>query len=118
MAIGRRKPGQRADGFSITASKTIGVPVDRLFAAFADEVLRKEWLPGVSLRVRTATPHRSARFDWEDGSSRVAVGFVSKGEGRSSVALQHERIADADGANRLKLFWRERMHELQRFLER
>ena len=116
-AIGRRRLGQRADGFAITASKTVGVPVERLFAAFVDDELRARWLPGASLSVRTSTPHRSARFDWEDGSSRLVVGFIPKDDGRSSVALEHQRLPDPEAAERLRGFWRERLRELQRVLE-
>ena len=78
--------------FSISASKTVGAPVERLYAAFVDEGLRDRWLPAGSLRVRTATPHRTARFDWQDGATRLAVGFTAKGETRSSVAIDHERL--------------------------
>ncbi len=71
----------------MSASKTIAVPVERLFEAFDDEALRERWLPRADLRLRTATPHRSARYDWEDGSTRVNVGFTelaqSKSQGRS-----------------------------------
>ena len=31
-AIGRRQTGQRPDGYAISASKTVAVPVDRFFA--------------------------------------------------------------------------------------
>lgn len=117
MAIGRRKPGQRADGFSISASKTVGAPVERLYAAFADEGLRDRWLPAGSLRVRTATPHRTARFDWQDGATRLAVGFTAKGETRSSVAIDHERLPDADAAETMKTMWKARLLHLQRLLE-
>jgi len=117
MAIGRRKPGQRADGFSITGSKTVAVPVERLYAAFLDEAVRSRWLPAGSLRVRTATPHRTARFDWQDGATRIAVGFTAKGETRSSVALDHERLQDAETAAEMKAFWRERLEQLKGLLE-
>jgi hypothetical protein len=41
QASGKRVPGQDADGtFSINASKTVAVPVDRLFEAFNDQELR------------------------------------------------------------------------------
>ena len=117
MAIGRRKPGQRADGFSITGSKTVAVPVERLYAAFLDEGVRSRWLPAGSLRVRTATPHRTARFDWQDGATRIAIGFTAKGETRSSVALDHERLPDAETAAEMKAFWRERLQQLKGLLE-
>jgi hypothetical protein len=117
MAIGRRRPGQRPDGFAVSASKTVAVPVERLFDAWVDEGLRAQWLPGVSLRLRTATPHRTARFDWEDGSMRLAVGFTTKGDLRSTVALEHQRLPDAETGERLRAFWRDRLVELQRLLE-
>lgn len=117
MAIGRRRPGQRPDGFEVSASKTVAVPVERLFEAWVDEELRSRWLPRVSLRSRTATPYRTARFDWEDGSSRVAVGFTAKGETKAAVALAHQRLPDAETGERMKAFWRERLGELQRLLE-
>jgi hypothetical protein len=37
---GLRAVGEHADGFTVTASKTVAVPVDRLYAAFVDESLR------------------------------------------------------------------------------
>src|SRR5215217_4805821 len=54
-ARGLRAPGQRPDGFAAGASRTIAVPVERLFEAFADDGLRERWLPGAELRVRTTT---------------------------------------------------------------
>jgi uncharacterized protein YndB with AHSA1/START domain len=117
MAIGRRRPGQRPDGFSITASKTVAVPVEQLFAAFVDESVRAKWLSGLSLRPRTSTPYRSARFDVEGGPTRIAIGFTARDQGRSTVALQQERLPDADSADRAKALWRERLQQLQRYLE-
>jgi len=117
QARGRRAPGQHPEGFAITASKTIAVPVERLFEAFADEGLRGRWLPDAPLEVRTARPPRSLRANWGDGSTRVNVGFVAKGEGKSQVGLAHERLADAEVAESMKAYWRGRMTELKRMLE-
>ena len=46
QARGRRAPGQRPDGWEVTASKTVAVPVDRLYEAFTDDAERERWLPG------------------------------------------------------------------------
>ncbi len=115
-AIGRRKVGERTDGFSITVSRTVDAPIERLFAAFVDPMTRGEWLPEVALGLRTATAPRTARFDWTDGTSRLAIGFTAKGDQRSSVALQHERLPDAEAAARMRTFWRERFEVLQHVL--
>lgn len=116
-ARGLRAPGQRPDGFAVGASRTVAVPVERLFEAFTDEALRERWLPGADLRVRTATAPRTARYDWEDGSTRVIVGFDATGDAKSRVALSHERLPDADTAEEMKSWWRERLTELKVQLE-
>ena len=116
-ARGLRAVGERPDGFAAGASRTIAVPVERLFEAVTDEGLREHWLPGADLRVRTATPPRTARYDWEDGSTRVIVGFEELGEAKSRVALSHERLPDADSADEMKAWWRERLTTLKAQLE-
>jgi len=114
---GLRAVGEHADGFAITASKTVAVPVDRLYDAFVDESLRRRWLPEGDLRERTATRPRSARFDWGDGETRVHVTFAAKGDAKSTAALQHRRLADAEQAAQMKAFWRERAATLKEVLE-
>ncbi len=102
-----RQVGEHEDGFTVTASKTVAVPVERLYAAFVD--------PG--LRERTTIEPRSARFDWGDGATRVHVSFAAKGEGKSVAALSHERLPDGGEAERMKAFWRERVAGLKQELE-
>jgi hypothetical protein len=117
QARGLRAPGQHADGWAVSATKTIAVPVERLFDAFQDEALRERWLAGAQLRLRTATAPRTARYDWEDGSSRVVVGFTGLDPAKSRVAIQHERLPDADTAEEMKAWWRERVAALKPLLE-
>jgi hypothetical protein len=117
QARGLRLPGQHAEGFSATATKTVGVPVERLFEAFVDDEVRARWLPGISLRLRTAKGDRTARFDWEDGGERLVVGFETKGESKATVAIDHQRLTDAGAVERRKAFWRERLVALKAMLE-
>ncbi len=115
---GMRAPGQRADGtYNVTASKTVEVPVERLFEAFQDRGLRRRWLGDFELGIRTTRPGKSMTAAWEDGSTRLSVGFYAKGDAKSQVALAHERIADPQQADELKAFWRERMSMLKDLLE-
>ena len=116
-ARGLRAVGERSDGFAATATKTVGVPVEVLYDAFTDESLRARWLPGAELRERTATRPKSARFDWGDGQTRLVVSFVAKGDAKSTLALSHERIPDAEQAERHKAYWRERVGVLKEVLE-
>jgi uncharacterized protein YndB with AHSA1/START domain len=117
LARGLRAVGEHPDGFTVTASRTVAVPVDRLYEAFVDESLRESWLPDGQLRERTASKPRSARFDWGDGKTRVNVTFLPKGEAKSTAALEHARLADAEEAERMKEWWRERLTGLKSQLE-
>jgi hypothetical protein len=118
QARGLRAPGQRRDGsWEVTVTKTVAVPVDRLYAAFADPGRRERWLPGAGFEVRTARPGRSIRANWDDGSTRLAVGFTVLGEAKSQVAVAHQRIPDPATADRLRAFWRERVAVLKQVLE-
>lgn len=117
-ARGLRDSGVRPDGtFAGGASKTVAVPVQRLYDAFTDASLRERWLPGVALRARTSQEGRSARFDWDDDVSRLNVTFIALGEGKSQVAVEHDHLPDDRAAAERKVFWRERLTALKTLLE-
>ncbi|MER7459239.1 hypothetical protein [Micromonospora sp. NPDC126480] len=118
QARGLRAPGQRrGGGYSAGGSRTVAVPVDRLFAAFADEDLRRRWLPDVELRVRTATAPKTFRADWAGGPTRIVVGFVPAGAAKSRLSVAHEKVDSAERAAELKAYWRDRLGALKRLLE-
>ena len=79
--------------------------------------MRDRWLPEGGLRERTALKPKSVRFDWHDGATRVNVFFTPKGEARSTAAIQHERLPDAEEAERMRAYWRERVAVLKEVLE-
>jgi uncharacterized protein YndB with AHSA1/START domain len=118
QARGVRAPGVRRDGtFEITASKTVAVPCGRLFDAFVDSRQRRRWLSDARMKLRGSQPGRTARFDWDDGASRVTVEFAAKGPAKSTVAVAHQRLGKATEAQAAKALWRERLNDLKSFLE-
>jgi Domain of unknown function (DUF4287) len=115
---GMRAPGQRADGtYSATASKTVNVPVKKLFEAVKDKELREQWLGDFEFDIRATRPGKSITVPWEDGSTRLTFWFEAKGSKKSQVSLAHEKVAGPRQADDLKVFWRERMDLLKKFLE-
>lgn len=115
---GLREIGQRRGGsFEATKSRTYAVPVATLYEAFAEARTRARWLPGVALTLRKATPHRSVRITWGDGSS-VEVWLTAKGGGKSSVQVAHRKLADKTAVTRTKAFWSERLDALAEVLAR
>jgi hypothetical protein len=118
LSRGLRAVGEKEDGFAITASRTVAAPVESLYDAFVKPRLRRRWLADDELSPRTTTRPKSARFDWDSGATRVNVTFLAKGENKSTVALEHRRLPDADEAGRMKAYWRERLLALKNALER
>jgi hypothetical protein len=113
---GLRAVGQRRDGsFEANKSKTFAVPLDRVYQAFHDGRTRARWLPGVDLTVRTATREKSMRITWPDRTS-LEIFFMSKGPGKSQVAVQHGKLPDGDSAARVKQYWTERLSDLEQML--
>jgi hypothetical protein len=113
---GLRARGQRRDGkWETSKSKTVAVPIDELFEAFATPKARARWLPNVALTVRKATPNKSMRVTWPDGTN-VEIGFLAKGE-KSQVAVAHTRLASKADADERKQFWAERLAALAELIE-
>ena len=111
---GRRARGQLCDGnWAVSKSKTIAAPMTALFAAFKDAKTRAKWLDA-KLTVRTATPQKSMRARWEDGTP-VDIGFYARGA-KSQVALQHRKLATKADADRMRAFWSARLEALASLL--
>ena len=116
-ARGMRLKHQQADGFTVYASKTVGVPVAALFDAFVDRLTREQWLTDGSMSIRTSQPAKVARFEWGDGQTRVLVTFEEKGPMKSAAYVSHERLPDAGAADVAKTLWKKRVAALKGFLE-
>jgi hypothetical protein len=114
-ARGLRAQHERPSGFSLSVTKTIKVPVERLHEAFANARERKAWMER-AVRVSSGTPPRTINFAWGDGS-RVAVRFTSQEPVKSQVALQQDPLTDAAAVEDLRGWWRGRLTDLKARLE-
>jgi hypothetical protein len=117
QAKGRRAAHQKPEGYSATASKTLAVPLPRLWAAW-QEPESARWLGEPALAVRKATPQKSLRITWleESRPSSLDVNFYAKGPAKSQVTLEHSKLPDAESVARLKAYWAERLGRLQELL--
>jgi hypothetical protein len=101
---GLRDRGQRRGGaYEATKSRTFNVPIEKLFHAFANARIRRQWLP-VKITVRSATPRKYMRLMWDDGAP-VQVGFTSKGAAKSAVAVAHQKLPNRSTADAMKKAW-------------
>lgn len=110
---GLRVRGQRRDGtYEASKSRTFNLPVGELFDAWASAAVRKRWLDTAGVKVRSATKPKAMRIAWPDGTV-VIVGFLPKGDAKSSVAIAHTKLPDRETANQLKGYWSERFDALR-----
>jgi uncharacterized protein YndB with AHSA1/START domain len=112
QARGLRELHQRAEGYSIGASKTLAAPAERVYAAWNQDAERSRWL-GVNLKVRGATPPKSIRLDWSDQRSRVVVLLHPRGAAKTQVAVEHNKLKDAAECARMKTFWAAALERLE-----
>ena len=115
-ARGLRDLHQKPDGYSVSVSRTVDAPVDAVFSAWTDEAVRDRWLPEAPFTIRKATPSRSVRITWMDGT-RLDVGLNEKGERKSQVALEHRNLPDREAVDRQRVFWRDALDRLKSQVE-
>src|SRR5580693_6486755 len=60
-ARGLRQVHQKSDGFSVSASKTLPVPLARIYRATATEAQRKRWFPAGAFIASTLTKDKYVR---------------------------------------------------------
>lgn len=114
---GLREIGQRRDGaFEANKSKTLAVPIGKLYRAFSVKKERERWLPEVGIAVRTSARDKSIRWTWPDGTS-VHTHFTAKSPEKSQVAVQHTKLPSQEDASRMKAYWSERLNALAELLE-
>ncbi|MGH7163746.1 MAG: hypothetical protein ACREID_09700 [Planctomycetota bacterium] len=98
---GLREKHETAEGFQASTSRTMDVPLARLYAAWADAKPRARWFGRHRLTIRRATEGKSMRITWGDGATSLDVGFLAKGKGKgkrkSQIAVHHRKLASARG---------------------
>ncbi|MBI2615646.1 MAG: SRPBCC domain-containing protein, partial [Gemmatimonadetes bacterium] len=106
---------RRSGEYEASKSRTLPVSLTKLYRAFSQPRLRSQWLPDVTLAVRSATPNKYIHITWEDGTS-VDAGFTSKARSKAQVAVQHRKLQSKEAANRMKQYWTERLDALAEML--
>jgi hypothetical protein len=113
---GLREVGQTRDGgFAANKSKTIRASAEVVFRAFHEPERRRRWLDAEP-HIRGATPGRSVRMDWPDGSD-VVVWLDEKGPEKCTVSVQHRKLDAAKAMDSAKAYWDARLGDLKTQVE-
>jgi hypothetical protein len=112
---GLREQGQRRGGaYEASKSRTFDRPAAAVFRAWSVAARRRQWL-GVEVKVRTATPAKTIRLQWPDGT--IVIGYLTpKGGAKTQLAVTHTKLATKAAAETAKAEWAERLTALARFL--
>lgn len=115
--IGRREVGQRNDGsFSASASKTINASAERVYTALSDESARSQWLDDGVVNFRTGSAPKSARFDDLEAGIIIAFFFTAKGDTKTSLQVQAEKLPSKEAGEEWKSAWKPRLAKLAEYL--
>jgi uncharacterized protein YndB with AHSA1/START domain len=125
-------------GYSISSTKTIAAPLERVFQAFGSAADLDRWLgPGTQVAFQDGgaltnadgdratftrlRPDKDLRLSWGHPArapgSQVEVLFADKGQGRTGLTLNHTRIQSRRAADELRAGWSEAFERLKKHLE-
>jgi hypothetical protein len=115
---GLREKFQKCDGeFAASGSRTLNVPIAKLYSAFSDAKQRKAWLPGTDMEIATETKNKSIRAKWDGGTSRVSINFYAKGAAKAQVAVDHMKLVSSKDSATQKQFWFDALTRLESYLK-
>ena len=117
-ARGMREHQESDDGFQAGVSKTLELPLAKLFRFWAEPSERNKWLADDRFSIHKATASKSIRARWGRGVSRIDVDFCEKGPSKSQVTVQHNRIETSDAAEQMKAYWAKKIRALEALLTR
>jgi hypothetical protein len=117
-ARGMREHHENDDGFQAGVSKTLELPLAKLFRFWAEPAERNKWLADDRFSIHKATASKSIRARWGRGVSRIDVDFCEKGPTKSQVTVQHNRIETSDAAEQMKAYWAKKISALEALLTR
>jgi uncharacterized protein YndB with AHSA1/START domain len=115
QAKGLRAVHEQSGGFAASVSRTMNFPVDAVFAAWNVARRRAAWLQD-PLTIRKATPGKSLRITWSDGTN-VDVNLTVKGAAKTVVAVEHAKLAGTKAVAERKAFWKDALARLAAVLD-
>ncbi len=116
-ARGGRKKHEKADGFSVSMSKTVNARLAELYAATADDKMRARWFPKGAFSVSSQTKDKYVRGPWGKDGARLEIGFYAKGEGKSQIVVQANKLANEADVEKERAAWKRALEKLTELLK-
>ena len=117
QARGLREKHQRPEGYGISVSRVIDVPLSALYQSWAEAKQRDKWLKVKGIEIRKATANKSMLITWSDKKTSLEVNFYAKGKSKSQVVVQHSKLKDAKVAEKMKGYWAKTLGGMKAYME-
>ncbi|HEY2445663.1 MAG TPA: hypothetical protein VGI20_08000 [Rhizomicrobium sp.] len=114
---GLRAKHQKANGYSVSASRTIAVPLADLYEAATDAKQRRSWFPKGRLKITSQTKDKYFRGQW-NGAARLDIGFTAKGRDKSLIAIQVDKLADRASVEAERASFKKALEKLDTLLSK
>jgi uncharacterized protein YndB with AHSA1/START domain len=114
---GLRDKHEKVEGYQISVSRTLNVPLAKLYQVFVTTRARDRWLMEDGLVVRKANVNKSMRVTWKDQKTSLEIYFTGKGADKSQVVVQHSKLPNAKAAAAMKRYWAKALDRLRETIE-
>ena len=110
-ARGLRAMNQKCDGeFSVSVTRVMDASLSRLYAAAT--ATPQSWFPKRVIEETSRTKDKYWRGKWKSG--KLEIGFYAKGTGRAQIALQANKLPNAEAVEAERAVWRRRSTSFRR----
>jgi len=115
-ARGLRAMNQKCDGeFSVSVSKVMPAELSRLFDRATGDI--KAWFPKGSFVESSKTRNKYFRGAWGKAGARLEINFYAKGEAKSQIVVQLNKLAGSEAVESERALWKKAMAKLEAALE-
>ncbi len=113
-ARGIRAMNQKCDGeFSVSVTRVMDVSLPKLYAVAT--AAPQAWFPKGAFEETSRTRDKYWRGKWKSG--RLEVGFYAKGAGKAQIALQSNKLPNAEAVEKERMVWKKAIDKLQEIIE-
>jgi hypothetical protein len=99
--IGKCEITDTASVFEVSVSKTFNYPISEVYNRATDWLESENW---AELQERINSKRLNCK--WLSDNSMVGVKFQSKGEAKTKMVVQHERLESKTDADIMRNFWK------------
>jgi hypothetical protein len=113
-ARGLRAMNQKCDGeFSVSVTRVMDASLSQLYATATASP--QSWFPKRVIEETSRTKDKYWRGKWKSG--KLEIGFYAKGPGRAQIALQANKLPDAEAVESERAVWKKAIDKLQKIVE-